>query len=87
MLRRYSDFLWLFETLSLNKPGVFIPPVPEKQGFGRFQGAFVEARRLALNNCIQKIANHPILSTDDDFKFFIESDSFALDVSASCVLR
>ncbi|KAG8741717.1 Vacuolar protein sorting-associated protein 5 [Ceratobasidium sp. 414] len=80
VLRRYSDFLWLFEILSLNKPGVFIPPIPEKQGFGRFQGAFVEARRLALNNCIQKIANHPILSTDDDFKFFIESDSFALDV-------
>ncbi|KAB5589577.1 Sorting nexin-1 protein [Ceratobasidium theobromae] len=80
VLRRYSDFLWLFETLSLNKPGVFIPPVPEKQGFGRFQGAFVESRRLALNNCIQKIASHPILSSDDDFKFFIESDSFALDV-------
>ncbi|KAG8691011.1 Vacuolar protein sorting-associated protein 5 [Ceratobasidium sp. 423] len=80
VLRRYSDFLWLFETLSFNKPGVFIPPLPEKQGFGRFQGAFVEQRRLALNNCIQKIANHPILSADDDFKFFIESDSFALDV-------
>ncbi|KAH7327605.1 Vps5 C terminal like-domain-containing protein [Rhizoctonia solani] len=80
VLRRYSDFLWLFETLSFNKPGIFIPPVPEKQGFGRFQGAFVEQRRLALNNCIQKIANHPILSTDDDFKFFIESDTFALDV-------
>ncbi|KAF8597667.1 Vps5-domain-containing protein [Ceratobasidium sp. AG-I] len=80
VLRRYSDFLWLFETLSLNKPGVFVPPVPEKQGFGRFQGTFVEARRLALNNCIQKIANHPILSTDDDFKFFVESDSFALDI-------
>ncbi|CAE6433418.1 unnamed protein product [Rhizoctonia solani] len=80
VLRRYSDFLWLFETLSFNKPGIFIPPVPEKQGFGRFQGAFVEQRRLALNNCIQKIANHPMLSTDDDFKFFIESDTFALDV-------
>ncbi|CCO31857.1 Sorting nexin-1 OS=Pongo abelii GN=SNX1 PE=2 SV=1 [Rhizoctonia solani AG-1 IB] len=80
VLRRYSDFLWLFETLSFNKPGVFVPPVPEKQGFGRFQGAFVEQRRSALNNCIQKIANHPLLSADDDFKFFIESDSFALDV-------
>ncbi|CAE6359297.1 unnamed protein product [Rhizoctonia solani] len=80
VLRRYSDFLWLFETLSFSKPGVFVPPVPEKQGFGRFQGTFVEQRRQALNNCIQKIANHPLLSTDDDFKFFIESDSFALDV-------
>lgn len=87
VLRRYSDFLWLFETLSLNKPGVFIPPVPEKQGFGRFQGAFVEARRLALNNCIQKIANHPLLATDEDFKFFIESDSFALDVGTQCLAR
>ena len=80
MLRRYSDFLWLFEALALNNPGVIIPPVPEKMPFGRFAEQFVESRRLALNRCIQKIANHSQLALDPDLQLFLESDSFALDV-------
>lgn len=80
VLRRYSDFLWLYETLSLNNPGVIVPPVPEKAPFGRFQDTFVENRRIALNRCIQKIANHPRLKDDPDLKLFLESDNFALEV-------
>lgn len=82
VLRRYSDFLWLYETLSANNPGVIVPPVPEKNPFNisRFESEFVETRRLGLNKCVQKIANHPVLNKDQDFKFFLESDSFALDV-------
>jgi sorting nexin-1/2 len=82
-LRRYSDFLWLYETLSINNPGVIVPPVPEKQQYGRFQDTFVENRRAALNKCIQKIVNHPSLRDDPDLKLFLESDSFVLDVSYS----
>ncbi|KAF8586437.1 Vps5-domain-containing protein [Ramaria rubella] len=80
VLRRYSDFLWLYETLSINNPGVIVPPVPEKQQYGRFQDTFVENRRAALNKCIQKIANHPSLRDDPDLKLFLESDSFVLDI-------
>ncbi|KAI6041276.1 Vps5 C terminal like-domain-containing protein, partial [Pisolithus marmoratus] len=80
VLRRYSDFLWLYETLSVNNPGVIVPPVPEKHTFGRFDMHFVQQRRLALEKCIQKIANHPVLAKDQDLKFFLESDTFALDV-------
>ena len=80
-IRRYSDFLWLYETLSQNNPGVIVPPVPEKNPFGRFADLFVQQRRLALEICIQKIANHPILAKDPDLKIFLESDNFALDVS------
>ncbi|KAK0188967.1 hypothetical protein F5146DRAFT_1104361 [Armillaria mellea] len=80
VLRRYSDFLWLYEQLSLNNPGVVVPPVPEKNTFGRFDDQFVRQRRLALEKCIQKIANHPILGKDTDLKMFLESDSFALDI-------
>ncbi|KIK23005.1 hypothetical protein PISMIDRAFT_101241 [Pisolithus microcarpus 441] len=80
VLRRYSDFLWLYETLSINNPGVIVPPVPEKHTFGRFDTHFVQQRRLALEKCIQKIANHPVLAKDADLKFFLESDTFALDV-------
>lgn len=81
VLRRYSDFLWLFDALASNNPGTVIPPVPEKSPFGRFAEQFVEARRLALNKCIQKIASHPRLAKDPDLRLFLESDSFSLDVS------
>ncbi|KAI0923926.1 hypothetical protein AcW1_006742 [Taiwanofungus camphoratus] len=80
VLRRYSDFLWLYETLSANNPGVVVPPVPEKSPFGRFDENFVQQRRLALEKCIQKIANHPVLQKDPDLKMFLESDTFALDI-------
>ncbi|KZT39373.1 Vps5-domain-containing protein [Sistotremastrum suecicum HHB10207 ss-3] len=80
VLRRYSDFLWLYETLVQNNPGVVVPPVPEKHSFGRFQDSFVEQRRVALTKCIHKIANHSVLAKDPDLKLFLESDSFALDV-------
>ncbi|KZT56888.1 Vps5-domain-containing protein [Calocera cornea HHB12733] len=80
VLRRYSDFLWLYDNLCLNNPGVIVPPVPEKHSFGRFQETFVETRRQALNKCIQKIVDHPLLYTDPALKLFLESDSFALDI-------
>ncbi|RDB20924.1 Vacuolar protein sorting-associated protein vps5 [Hypsizygus marmoreus] len=80
VLRRYSDFLWLYETLSANNPGVVVPPVPEKNSFGRFDDQFVRQRRFALEKCIQKIANHPVLGKDADLRTFLESDSFALDI-------
>ena len=82
VLRRYSDFLWLYETLSLNNPGVVVPPAPEKNPFGRFDNNFVQQRRQALGKCIQKTANHPVLCKDPDLKMFLESDTFALDVSS-----
>ncbi|KAJ8514579.1 hypothetical protein ONZ45_g7888 [Pleurotus djamor] len=80
VLRRYSDFLWLYETLGSNNPGVVVPPVPEKNPFGRFDDQFVKQRRLGLEKCIQKMANHPILGKDVDLKLFLESDTFALDI-------
>ncbi|KAJ2918666.1 hypothetical protein MD484_g1721, partial [Candolleomyces efflorescens] len=80
VLRRYSDFVWLYETLCHNNPGVVVPPVPEKNTFGRFEDQFLRQRRLALEKCIQKIANHPQLGKDEDLKLFLESDTFSLDI-------
>jgi sorting nexin-1/2 len=65
----------------MNNPGVVVPPAPEKNPFGRFDDTFVQQRRLALEKCIQKTANHPVLSKDPDLKLFLESDTFSLDVS------
>ena len=87
VLRRYSDFLWLYETLSNNNPGVVVPPAPEKSPFGRFDDQFVQQRRTALENCINKMANHPVLCKDADLKLFLESDTFSLDVCATNIYK
>ena len=80
VLRRYRDFRWLHAALVHNNPGVIVPPVPEKVAIGRFQAELVEARRIGLETCINKIAQHPLLQVDEDFKLFLESDNFAVDV-------
>lgn len=74
--RRYRDFLWLYERLHDNNPGVVVPPPPEKQAMGRFDTNFIESRRMALERMINKIAGHPILQNDGDLKTFLESESF-----------
>ncbi|PGH11649.1 hypothetical protein AJ79_04789 [Helicocarpus griseus UAMH5409] len=78
--RRYRDFLWLYNSLHSNNPGVVVPPPPEKQAVGRFDTNFVESRRAALERMLNKIAAHNILQHDGDLKIFLESDTFNLDV-------
>jgi sorting nexin-1/2 len=78
--RRYRDFLWLYNSLHNNNPGVVVPPPPEKQAVGRFDTNFVESRRAALERMLNKIAAHPILHHDGDLKIFLESESFNIDV-------
>ncbi|KAJ2896695.1 hypothetical protein MKZ38_005295 [Zalerion maritima] len=78
--RRYSDFLWLYNTLHGNNPGMVVPPPPEKQAVGRFESNFVEARRAALEKMLNKIAGHTTLQHDPDLKLFLESESFNADV-------
>ncbi|KAF7592176.1 Vacuolar protein sorting-associated protein 5 [Aspergillus hancockii] len=78
--RRYRDFLWLYNSMHNNNPGVVVPPPPEKQAVGRFDTNFVESRRAALERMLNKIAGHPILQHDGDLKIFLESETFNLDV-------
>jgi sorting nexin-1/2 len=40
VLRRFSDFLWLFEAVSNNNPGVIVPPVPDKHPFGEIVSSY-----------------------------------------------
>ncbi|KAK3940808.1 Vps5 C terminal like-domain-containing protein [Diplogelasinospora grovesii] len=78
--RRYRDFLWLYNTLHANNPGVVVPPPPEKQAVGRFESNFVESRRAALEKMLNKTASHPMLQNDADLKLFLESETFNIDV-------
>lgn len=87
VLRRYSEFRWLHAALVHNHPGVIVPPVPEKIKIGRFQPELVEARRVGLELCINKIANHRVLQHDDDFHLFVSSENFASDVRARDLIK
>ncbi|ORX97821.1 Vps5-domain-containing protein [Basidiobolus meristosporus CBS 931.73] len=78
--RRYRDFLWLYNQLVNNHPGVIVPPVPEKHALGRFQDEFVETRRAALEKCLSKIAAHPRLNQDPDLVVFLSSDSLGTEI-------
>ncbi|KTW27628.1 hypothetical protein T552_02070 [Pneumocystis carinii B80] len=78
--RRYKDFLWLYNSLHLNNPGVIVPSPPEKQAVGRFQENFIEFRRHAFERMLRKIVAHPILQNDACVKMFLESDTFSADI-------
>lgn len=80
VLRRFSHFLWLFDALTLNNPGVIVPGMPEKSAMGRFDAEFVEQRRVALETALNKIVAHPMLVGDPDLRLFLESDTFNIDI-------
>ncbi|SCV67418.1 BQ2448_5029 [Microbotryum intermedium] len=80
VLRRFSHFLWLYDALTINNPGVIVPGMPEKSAMGRFGSEFVENRRQGLQAALMKIVAHPMLVGDPDLRLFLESDSFAVDI-------
>ncbi|KAI8807618.1 Vps5 C terminal like-domain-containing protein [Cladochytrium replicatum] len=78
--RRYNDFLWLNSRLIEKYPGVILPPLPEKQAVGRFDEDFIENRRMGLHKMLRKMTSHHLLQTDEDLRFFLESENFIADV-------
>ncbi|GAA5911460.1 uncharacterized protein JCM6883_005763 [Sporobolomyces salmoneus] len=80
VLRRYSHFVWLYDALMQNNPGVIVPGMPEKHVMGRFGTDFIENRRLGLQAALTKIVAHPMLVGDPDLRLFLESDTFHIDI-------
>jgi len=74
VLRRYSDFLWLFERLHVERAGAIVPPIPEKQPVGRFSPAFVEDRRVNLERFLRRVAVHPELADAQCLDTFLRAD-------------
>jgi len=74
VLRRYSDFLWLFERLHKERAGAIVPPLPEKQAVARFTPAFVEERRAALEVFVRRVSVHPELHDAPSLDTFLRAD-------------
>ncbi|KAH0618409.1 hypothetical protein JD844_017582 [Phrynosoma platyrhinos] len=80
--RRYQDFLWLKRRLEEAHPTLIIPPLPEKfiiKGVvERFNDKFIETRKKALHKFLNRIADHPTLTFNEDFKIFLTAQAWEL---------
>jgi len=74
VLRRYSDFHWLYERLHRERAGAIIPPIPEKQAVSRFTPAFIEQRRHDLELFLRRVAVHPELRDAACLDTFLRAD-------------
>lgn len=75
-----SDFIYIGLTYSLRCCTLYLfhQPLPEKfvmKGMvERFNENFIETRRKALNRFLNRIADHPIFSSTEDFRIFLTAD-------------
>lgn len=79
--RRYQDFFWLKTQLEAAHSTFILPPLPEKfsmrEMVERFNESFIEMRRKALHKFLNRIADHPTLSFNEDFKTFLTVQDLA----------
>ncbi|XP_018331254.1 sorting nexin lst-4 [Agrilus planipennis] len=69
--RRYKHFDWLHERLCEKFSLVAVPPLPDKQISGRYEEHFIEHRRVQLQEFVNWVCKHPILSKCDVWQHFI----------------
>jgi len=78
VVRRFSDFAWLYEQLYASFRGILIPPLPEKVIIGRFGGEFINERKRGLEQFLNRIAAHRGLSKSNDVHLFLHGDDVSL---------
>lgn len=81
VLRRYSDFLWLYNRLHKERAGAIVPPLPEKQAVSRFSTSFIEERRQALERFLKRVAVHPELYDAKCLDIFLKADDITFQTA------
>ena len=69
--RRYKHFDWLHKQLTDKFTMLVIPPLPDKQAFGRYEEEFIDHRMKTLQSFVDRICSHPIMSESEVWKHFI----------------
>ncbi|XP_077367632.1 sorting nexin-3 [Festucalex cinctus] len=81
--RRYSDFEWLRAELE-RESKVVVPPLPGKALIrqlpfrgddGIFDDSFIEERRKALEQFLNKVAGHPLAQNEKCLHMFLQDES------------
>ncbi|NXJ41349.1 SNX3 protein, partial [Ciconia maguari] len=80
--RRYSDFEWLRNELE-RESKVVVPPLPGKALLrqlpfrgddGIFDDSFIEERKQALEQFINKVAGHPLAQNERCLHMFLQDE-------------
>ncbi|AGO11331.1 AaceriACR074Wp [[Ashbya] aceris (nom. inval.)] len=77
--RRYSDFVLLYQILSNDYPACIVPPLPDKKVLNyldRFSQSFTQKRCHSLQNFLQRLAQHPVLSQSKILHTFLVSSDW-----------
>lgn len=74
VLRRYSDFYWLWEILTRRFPIRAVPNLPPKKLGGK-DDSFLEKRRKGLLRFINAVVRHPELKRDEVVDRFLTEPS------------
>lgn len=69
--RRYKHFDWLHERLVDKFCLIPIPPLPDKQISGRYEEQFIEHRRVQLQEFVDWVCRHPVLSQCEVWMHFL----------------
>ncbi|TKX27228.1 PX domain-containing protein 1 [Elsinoe australis] len=79
--RRFTDFVFLYKTLSREYPQCAVPPLPDKHKMeyvrgDRFGSDFTSRRSSSLERFLKRIAMHPVLRRAALFAIFLESNDW-----------
>lgn len=69
--RRYKHFDWLHERLSEKFSLLSVPPLPDKQISGRYEEQFIEHRRIQLQEFVDYVCRHPVMSRCEVWQHFL----------------
>lgn len=79
--RRFTDFVFLWKTLSREYPACAVPPLPDKHKMeyvrgDRFGPDFTHRRAYSLNRFLKRLALHPVLRRATLLVIFLESSDW-----------
>lgn len=69
--RRYKHFDWLYLRLQEKFSLIPIPPLPDKQISGRYDEQVIERRRVQLQEFVDWMCKHPVLSKCEVWQHFL----------------
>eukprot|EP00040_Diaphanoeca_grandis_P002170 m.20724 g.20724 ORF g.20724 m.20724 type:complete len:155 (-) comp13089_c0_seq1:312-776(-) len=94
--RRYSDFDWLRQELEKSSK-ILVPPLPSKalgrqmpwtsEKEGIFSEEFVEERRAALEDFLNKVAGHPLAQKEKCLHMFLLDDDIDKNYTPGKVVK
>ncbi|KAF0295217.1 Sorting nexin lst-4 [Amphibalanus amphitrite] len=69
--RRYKHFDWLHDRLEEKFTLIPVAPLPDKQVTGRYEEDFIEHRMMMLQQWVNRICRHPVLSRCEVWNHFL----------------